>query len=781
MKKRISLVLSLCLVASMIHIPVSAADTTGDYIAQLSEMVAEYDNGNYFGTISVKIGDSNLSIDGEAVPIDESGSAAYVENGRTMLPVRGIAEAMGADVSYNEKSETVSIQSAEVSVQMIVGENSMTVNGETQSLITAPEIKNDRTMLPVRDVAEALDCEVEWDEEAETAVFTKQYQTKRLIVFGNNINDENAAQKIVTDEYTVFQYKTVADAKAAADKFRSEGYIAEPDGIVTTEALSWGVDTIGSVNYANQTKSSGRKCVVAVVDSGIAYDHPFFSGRLVDGYDIYNNDNYCEDIVQHGTHVSSTVLDVADGNRNVKVMPVKVFGSEGSTSDSMVAAGIDYAVQNGADVINLSLSGPYESEIEKRAVQKAQRKNIAVIASAGNDYKDISKSYVTPACIDGVICVSAVNKNGSLASFSNYGFIDFAAPGVNIKGAKASGGYVSWDGTSMAAPHVSGVYALVKSAHPNLEVHEITTGLKKCATSKGNERYFGAGIICMNGLEKALGYENEKPIENEPIKEEPIKEEPVASELKINPSAYPSGALTQGKSFNLSGRIKSNYHITDVRSYLLDSNYNAVQEASGWTTTKTYVIEGSALDTGLKFENLSAGTYYLKYTASDESGNNVSWTSGAFTVVKEETKAPGEPSTSAVVLIPSSFENLSIRTGPSTDYQIIGSMNHTDKCLVYTSKTQNGWYYVEYGGVKGYAAGNYIYLPPETRTGIVNIPSSWDNLSIRTGPSTNYTIVGSMNHGERCTVFTDKARNGWYYVEHNGVYGYAAGNRIDLQ
>lgn len=118
------------------------------------------------------------------------------------------------------------------------------------------------------------------------------------------------------------------------------------------------------------------------------------------------------------------------------------------------------------------------------------------------------------------------------------------------------------------------------------------------------------------------------------------------------------------------------------------------------TTTKSYVIESSALDTGLKFENLSAGTYYLKYAALDEGGNNVSWTSGAFTVVKEETKAPEEPSTSAVVLIPSSFENLSIRTGPSTDYQIIGSMNHTDKCLVYTSKTQNGWYYVEYGGVR---------------------------------------------------------------------------------
>ena len=106
-------------------------------------------------------------------------------------------------------------------------------------------------------------------------------------------------------------------------------------------------------------------------------------------------------------------------------------------------------------------------------------------------------------------------------------------------------------------------------------------------------------------------------------------------------------------------------------------------------------------------------------------------------------------------------------------------MNHTDKCIVYTNKTQNGWYYIEFKGSKGYAAGNYIYLPSETKTGTVNILSSWDNLSIRTGPSTNYKIVGSMNHGARCTIFTDKTKNGWYFVEFNGVYGYASGNCID--
>ena len=104
------------------------------------------------------------------------------------------------------------------------------------------------------------------------------------------------------------------------------------------------------------------------------------------------------------------------------------------------------------------------------------------------------------------------------------------------------------------------------------------------------------------------------------------------SELRILPDKYPTGTLTKGKSFGLSGRIKSNCHITDVRAYMLDSNKNVIMEASGWTTTQTYVIEGSALDKGMKFNNLSAGGYYLKYVASDESGNTVSWVSEMFYV-----------------------------------------------------------------------------------------------------------------------------------------------------
>ena len=465
-----------------------------------------------------------------------------------------------------------------------------------------------------------------------------------------------------------------------------------------------------------------------------------------------------------------------------------------------------------------------------------------------------------------------MTKDKKLASFSNYGngVVEFTAPGVSIKGAQTGGGYCNMGGTSMASPHVAGVYALAKAAHPDLSTDEITNALEKNATNLGSSKYYGAGIIKADMLEQHIStmyfsnvavsditesnavisgtisykglipntigvkiankeiysvkYKNNgnnqmsfkcdlnkdakyklksgttyeaKIFTNQggyilntdavkfttkgtPSQPEPTPEpEPDKSELRILPENYPTGSLEQGSKYNLSGRIKSNYHITGVRSYLLDENKSVVQESSGSTTTATYVIEKSNLDTGLKFEKLQPGTYYLKYYAEDETGNKVSWISDGFQVKGKANEEPIGPTVSAVVLIPDSFENLSIRTGPSTNYDIVGSMNHTVKCIVYTDKTENGWYYVECGGVKGYAAGNYIYLPSETKTGTVSIPSNWDNLSIRTGPSTNYKIVGSMNHGEKCTVFTDKTKNGWYFVEYNGVYGYASGNCID--
>ena len=878
MKNIARTLLSFFISVQMFSQNVSFAETSSIdyYTAQLSAIIQKYDSDDYFSSLTVKIGDTELVKDGERISIDNEGSKAYVENGRTMMPVRAIAEAIGAEVSYDQNTRTVTLENEDTVVAMTIGENEMEVNGRRVTLLNAPEIRKDRTMLPIRDVAEALDCEVEWHQASQTATFTKNYQTKRVIVHSEYADTTNAVEYFKTNNKTILQFDNIDDAKACVEANLSKGIIAEPDYIRKVESLSWGAANIGGDNYYYQTNYAAGSSVVAVVDTGIDYDHEFLENHIISGYDFYHDDNYAEDERGHGTAVASTVIDIAGKNPNIKIMPLKVFGKGENCSSLTISAAIKYAADNGADVINLSLGGKGTSYEEQDAINYANNHNIAVVASAGNDEIDLQTTPYSPATLDGVITVSAINQNNHLAYFSNYGngVVDFAAPGVNIKCAKNGGGYTTMDGTSFSAPHVAGVYALVKAVHPDMTTADITYALSRNAVNIGSSRYFGAGRIYAKSLERYLsgiscydfmasditstnatlrayiGYSGIIPEKvgvkingkevystsfkrhsnnhmnfscnlandaNYTLKPETTYEAvvftnqgsyiltsntlkfttnkaaeiptptpkptptPEASTLRIIPDKYPTYDLEQGSKFNLSGRIKSNYHITDVRSYILDSNKNIVQQSSGWTSTSTYVIENSQLDTGLKFENLSPGTYYLKYYAKDKTGNTVSWTSTSFKIKGVTYNPPSEPTVSGVVLIPDSFDNLSIRTGPSTGYNIVGSMDNKVRCNVYTNKSQNGWYYIEYNGVYGYAAGNYIYLPSETRTGIVNIPSNWDNLSIRTGPSTGYDIVGSMNHGVKCTVFPDKASNGWYYVEYNGTYGYAAGNRIYLQ
>lgn len=719
---------------------------------EFTTMIETYQEDDYFSVMTVTIGQSEINIDGEVKPIDESNSVPYVENGRTMMPVRGIAEAIGADVSYDVAEQTVKVETAETMVLMTIGLDEMEVNGNSVALLNAPEIVTDRTMLPVRDVAEALDCEVEWVQETETAVFTRPLQTKRVIAFSEDIENNDAIATITGEGMTVMQFDSIEDTKVALDELEKKGISAEPDFVRKFSAMSWGIDDIGSEKYYNETDYAAGSAVVAIVDTGIDSSHSYFKNKLVTGYDIYDNDNNPQDTDGHGTHVASTVLDVAGINSNIKVMPVKVFGDgEDYTTSGAVARGIEYAVDHGADVINLSLGGAHSSDIEQQAVNYAYRKNVAVVAAAGNEQLNLDNNDYVPAGLDHVITVSAMNKNGTLASFSNYGQskLEFTAPGVSIQGAKLGGGYCTKSGTSMASPHVAGAYAIVKAVHPDMAVDEITAGLKKNAGDKGNVAYFGYGFIKVNGLESKLSSvwcENEKisnitensailtcTIRYEGIMPEYVgarlgtsrnnqsdvvkvrfsdngnntmklncdlaslksgttyyvcvfmkpggldyvsediefttkgtpaiptpDPEPDKSNLRILPDDYPQGKVEQGLSYGISGRIKSDCHITDVRSYILDSNKNIIQEASGWTTTATYVIENSALDRGLLFGELSPGKYYLQYKAEDETGNRVTWTSDAFEIIPNVDK---EPTKSELAITPKNYPEGEIPKG----------------------------------------------------------------------------------------------------------------------
>ena len=261
------------------------------------------------------------------------------------------------------------------------------------------------------------------------------------------------------------------------------------------------------------------------------------------------------------------------------------------------------------------------------------------------------------------------------------------------------------------------------------------------------------------------------------------------SALSINLEKYPV-TLDVGSSYGLRGSITSNYNISTVSGYVTNANGQTVLSSKDRPNSTYMDIRYAHLNNDLIFNNLSAGNYTMKVVAADVSGRTVE-ASKNFTVKAKAAYVDNSPNGNGVtgtVSIPSSWDNLSIRTGPSTNYEIIGSMNNGVKCTVYLDKTSNGWYYVNYNGIWGYASGKQINLSTSsntqtknTRVGTVNIPSNWDNLSIRTGPSTDYQIIGSMNNGVRCTVYPDKANNGWYYVEYNGICGYAAGNRIDLQ
>ncbi len=209
------------------------------------------------------------------------------------------------------------------------------------------------------------------------------------------------------------------------------------------------------------------KVVVAIVDTGIQLDHPDLSGKIVPGANFVSGETSVDDANGHGTHVAGTVgaithngIGVAGTCPNCKLMPVRVLGANGSGSTTTVAAGIKYAVDHGAKVINVSLGGPSDSDmILKSQIDYAWSKGAFLACAAGND-GDASFRY--PAYYDNCLAVGAVDRNDAHAIYSQYGsWVDIAAPGSGIYSTWIKGSYESVNGTSMATPHVAGVAGIL--------------------------------------------------------------------------------------------------------------------------------------------------------------------------------------------------------------------------------------------------------------------------------------------------------------------------------
>lgn len=316
-----------------------------------------------------------------------------------------------------------------------------------------------------------------------------------------------------------------------------------------------------SADTAWDTQTGSSDVVVAVLDAGVDMDHPDLldnfwinSGEIpnnnidddsngyvddVNGWDFIDQDNFpapsleegsLVDAIEHGSMVAGIIGAVGNNGRgvtgvgwNVKIMPIRTLDSVGSGSSYETARALDYAVENGADVINLSFSGTVLDTRLQTSIRKAYESGVVVVSAMGNDDTDSDITQVFPACFgaqeedDWVIGVASTTKTDEKADFSNYGSncTDISAPGVNIVGIKyhdPSEDYISeyggnWSGTSMSAPIVSGAAALLLSEYKDLSPKQVRTilmlSVDPVVVESGMKGKMGAGRL---NIARALEY-----------------------------------------------------------------------------------------------------------------------------------------------------------------------------------------------------------------------------------------------------------------------------------
>lgn len=262
------------------------------------------------------------------------------------------------------------------------------------------------------------------------------------------------------------------------------------------------------VDDAWQITSGSSDVTVAIIDTGIDTDHPEFTGRLSPlSYNAANDLvglSYVEDDQGHGTMVAGVIganknnsIGIAGVTSNVILMVIKANDDNVETfKDSDIIRGIYYAVDNGADIINLSLGSTYANPLTLNAINYAKDHNVLVVASSGNDG---AETKIYPASFEPVISVGSIDSTSTISDFSNYNAsLDIVAPGDAIYTTDLQAGYTIASGTSFSAPYVAGIAALYKSVYPNATQPQMKLALESTAKDLGTvgvDKFYGYGLV----------------------------------------------------------------------------------------------------------------------------------------------------------------------------------------------------------------------------------------------------------------------------------------------
>lgn len=339
--------------------------------------------------------------------------------------------------------------------------------------------------------------------------------------------------------------------------FKTEA-VSFNDPELSNQAHAWYINVIGAKDAWNITLGD-PEVVVAVVDNGFDTTHPEFKGKIIHPFNVLTQDANVRPIVTrdgenaHGTHVAATAVGNCNNGQGLmgiapkcKLMPIQVANDnlEGCMSNQAIMEGVLYAINQGADVVNVSL-GMYTPEVVMRMsegqqlnyisssmrqeefmwakiFEKAKQHNCIIVFAAGND--NVISGIDPKKRSNETILVSAVNTEQSKAEFSNYGvypnlnriYSTISAPGVEIFSAAPHGKYMSMQGTSMAAPIVTGAVALMKSLDRSISLEQAVKYMQETGKDVGNS--IGPMLNLKKAVMRASG--QKVPTECEEIAEE---------------------------------------------------------------------------------------------------------------------------------------------------------------------------------------------------------------------------------------------------------------------